>query len=70
MKTVDPLPLNDVQLSLLRIFSHPISEAQTLKIKRILVQFLSDELDSEVERVVQKKNITNDDYDRLRNEHQ
>lgn len=70
MKTLDQLPLNDLQLSLLRMFSHPISEEQTLKIKRMLVQFLSDELDSEIERVVQKKRITDDDFDKLRNEHQ
>lgn len=55
MKAVDQLPLNEVQLSLLRMFSRPMSEEQTLKIRRALVQFLSDELDTEIEKVVTQK---------------
>lgn len=70
MKAVDQFPLNEVQLSLLRMFARPMSEEQTLKIRRVLVQFLSDELDDEVEQVVKKKNITEKDYDKLRSQHQ
>ncbi len=70
MKTVDQLPLNEVQLSLLRMFARPMSEAQILKIKRALVQFLSDELDDEIEKVVKQKNITDNDFEKLRNQHQ
>ena len=54
MKAVDQLPLNEVQLSLLRMFARPMSEEQTLKIRRALVEFLSDELDSEIEKVVKQ----------------
>lgn len=70
MKTVDQLPLNEVQLSLLRMFARPMSETQILKIKRALVQFLSDELDDEIEKVVKQKNITDNDFEKLRNQHQ
>ena len=70
MKTVDQLPLNEVQLSLLRMFARPMSEDQTLKIKRALVQFLSDELDNEIEKVVKQKNITGNDFEQLRKQHQ
>ncbi|WP_428657149.1 hypothetical protein [Runella sp.] len=70
MKAVDQLPLNDVQLSLLRMFARPMSEEQTLKIRRALVQFLSNEVDNELEKVVKEKNITDKDYDKLRNQHQ
>lgn len=70
MKTVDQLPLNEVQLSLLRMFARPMSEDQTLKIKRALVQFLSDELDNEIEKVVKQKNIADNDFEKLRKQHQ
>ena len=62
--------LNEVQLGLLRMFSRPMSTEQTLKIKRAIVNFLSDELDEEVERVVAEKGITDSDFEKLRKQHQ
>lgn len=62
--------LNDVQKGLLRMFSRPMTEEQVLKIKRAIVNFLSDELDAEVERSVSEKNITEKDFDNLRKQHQ
>ena len=62
--------LNEVQLGLLRMFSRPMSTEQTLKIKRAIVNFLSDELDEEVERVVAEKRITDSDFQKLRKQHQ
>ena len=62
--------LNEVQIGLLRMFSRPMSTEQTLKIKRVIVNFLSDELDEEVERVVAEKGITDDDFEKLRKQHQ
>ena len=62
--------LNEVQIGLLRMFSRPMSTEQTLKIKRAIVNFLSDELDEEVERVVAEKGITDSDFEKLRKQHQ
>lgn len=62
--------LNDVQKGLLRMFSRPMTEEQTLKIKRAIVNFLSDELDVEVERSISEKNINEKDFDSLRKQHQ
>ena len=62
--------LNEVQIGLLRMFSRPMSTEQTLKIKRAIVNFLSDELDEEVERVVAEKGITDSDFQKLRKQHQ
>ena len=62
--------LNDVQLSLLRMFSRPMSVEQSLKLKRAIVSFLSEELDKEVERVVAEKGYTQADFDKLRKQHQ
>jgi hypothetical protein len=62
--------LNEIQLGLLRMFSRPMTVEQTLNLKRIIVNYLSDELDKEVERVVQEKNITNIDFEALKHQHQ
>ena len=62
--------LNEVQIGLLRMFSRPMTKEQSLKIKRGIVNLLSDELDAEVERVVKEKNITEKDFEALRNDHQ
>ncbi|MDF7819525.1 hypothetical protein P1X15_18040 [Runella sp. MFBS21] len=70
MKTVENIPLNEIQISLLRMFSRPMTEEQTLKIKRALVRFLTEELDDEIEKVVKEKNITDQDFDKLRNQNQ
>jgi F0F1-type ATP synthase epsilon subunit len=62
--------LNEVQIGLLRMFSRPMTKEQSLKIKRGIVNILSDELDIEVERVVKEKGITKEDFEALRNQHQ
>lgn len=69
-KTVSFSGLNEVQIGLLRMFSRPMTEEQTLKIKRAIVNHLSDELDAEVERVVAEKKLTEKDFDALRKQHQ
>lgn len=61
--------LNDVQLGLLRMFSRPMSKEKTLKLKRAIVTFLSDELDKEVEKVVARKKITAKEYEALKHKH-
>ena len=62
--------LNEVQIGLLRMFSRPMTKERSLKIKRGIVNLLSDELDIEVERVVKEKGITEEDFEVLRNLHQ
>ncbi len=52
------------------MFSRPMSKEQSLKIKRAIINLLSDELDTEVERVVLEKGITEKDFEALRNQHQ
>jgi len=65
-KSVNFNSLNDVQIGLLRMFSRPMTEEQTLKIKRAIGNHLSEEL----EKVVLEKGITEKDYDKLRKQHQ
>jgi hypothetical protein len=69
-KTANYSELNEVQIGLLRMFSRPMTVEQTLKIKRAIVNHLSDELDIEVEKVVNEKGISQRDFDNLRKQHQ
>jgi hypothetical protein len=62
--------LNEVQIGLLRMFSRPMTNEQILKIKRGIVKLLSDELDTEVERVVIEKGLTEKDFETIRHQHQ
>ncbi len=59
--------LNPVQVSLLRLFNRPMSEAETLEIRNLLVDHYSDILDQEVTKAIEKKGYTSEDLDNLIN---
>ena len=62
----NPSPkLNEVQISLLRLFSREMSESDTLSLKRVLVQHYNQLLMQEVSEVVQAKGYTQTDFDKL-----
>ncbi len=58
--------LNDVQLSLLRMFNRNMSYEESVEIRDLLTRYYSQKLKDEVEEVVGKKKITDRDYDNLR----
>ena len=58
--------LNEVQLSLLRMFNRGMSYEETVEIRDLLTQHYSQKLQEEVKDVVKKKKITQQDYDKLR----
>ena len=62
--------LNEVQLTLLKMFNHGMSEEETLNIKDLLTSYYSQKLLNEVDAIVIQKNITEADYERLRHENQ
>lgn len=64
---IEHTSLNEVQLSLLRLFNRPMSEAETLKLKQTLVDFYQKELNEEIEKVVREKKYSQDDYDHILN---
>jgi len=37
--------LNPIQVSLLRLFNHPMSEKETLELKKLLTDYYADKLD-------------------------
>ena len=61
--------LNEVQIGLLRMFDRNIPETDIREIKQVLVKHLSKQLLDEVDKVVEEKGITEEDFKRLEMEH-
>jgi hypothetical protein len=59
--------LNAIQVSLLRLFNRPMSEKDTLTLKRLIVNHFSDLLKVEVTDVLDKKGYTQKDFDEMLN---
>jgi len=59
--------LNPVQISLLRLFNRPMSEQETLELKRLLVKHYSKLLQEEVTKVISEKGYTQRDFDDMLN---
>jgi len=59
--------LNPLQVSLLRLFNRPMSEEETLELKRVMVNHYSGFLDKEVTKAVEDKGYTQDDFDNILN---
>ncbi|MFI5136660.1 MAG: hypothetical protein ACHQIM_02455 [Sphingobacteriales bacterium] len=59
--------LNPLQVSLLRLFKRPMSEEETLELKRLLVKHYSKLLKEEVTKVVAEKGYTRQDFDNMLN---
>lgn len=62
--------LNDVQLSLLRLFNRQMSYDESVEIRDLLAKHYSDKLFAEVDKVIAEKQISEADYEGIRNEHQ
>ena len=65
---ITPHRLNTLQISLLRLFSRNISDNEILSLKRILVNHYSAELKTEIEKVVNEKGYTQEDFDEMLNQ--
>lgn len=59
--------LNPLQVSLLRLFNRPMSEQETLELKRLLVKHYSKLLKEEVTKAVAEKGYTQQDFDNMLN---
>lgn len=66
----EPTGLNDVQLSLLRMFNRQMSYEESIEIRDLLAKHYAEKLFNEVDQAVAAKNITDSDYEKLRNNHQ
>lgn len=63
-------PLNDVQLMLLRLFSRPVASNDLEAIRNMLLDYYNKALQSELDRVIEEKNITREDFDAVLNKQQ
>ena len=68
--TTEPRGLNDVQLSLLRMFNRQMSYEESVEIRDLLTRHYAEKLFDEVDKVITEKNIADSDYENLRNNHQ
>lgn len=59
--------LNEIQVSLLRLFNRPMSEKEVKELKRLLVRHYSAQLKEEVTKVVSEKGYTQKDFDDMLN---
>ncbi|MDB5151041.1 MAG: hypothetical protein JWQ57_5061 [Mucilaginibacter sp.] len=59
--------LNPIQVSLLRLFSRPMSEKETLELKKLLTDYYADKLEGEVGKIVSEKGYTKKDFDDMLN---
>ena len=57
--------LTPVRISLLRLFNRPMSENETLEIKKSLVDNYSEILKQEVTKAIEEKGYTQQDLDNL-----
>ena len=60
--------LNQVQVSLLRLFNRPMTESETQTLKKVIVDHYSVLLEKEVTNVVAEKNYTQKDFDEMLNQ--
>jgi hypothetical protein len=57
--------LNEVQISLLRLFEHGMTEEQTQELKRVLVAHYTRQLAQEVEKVSAERGYTATDFEQM-----
>jgi hypothetical protein len=59
--------LNSLQISLLRLFSQNISDDQTLEIRKLMMNYFDVQLKAELEKVIEEKGYTEDDFRQMLN---
>ena len=63
-------PLNDIQLMLLKLFSRSSSSKDMEAIRHLLLDYYNKSLQAELDTVIEQKNITRADYDKVLNKQQ
>ena len=63
-------PLNEVQLMLLKLFSRPTAKNDMESIRKLLLDYYNEALQTELDSVIEEKNITRVDFDEVLNKQQ
>lgn len=56
-----------MQISLLKLFDRNIPENEILDLKKLMVSYYDERLKNELNRVVEEKGYTQEDFDRILN---
>jgi hypothetical protein len=59
--------LNPIQISLLRLFNRPMSEEDTINLKKLMVGHYSGQLEEELTKVIDRKGYQQKDFDDMLN---
>jgi hypothetical protein len=62
-----PTKLNELQISLLRLFERGMSNEEVLELRRVLVAHMSQKMLDEVERIDAERGYSAEDYERMLN---
>lgn len=57
--------LTELQISLLRLFDQRLDPEQTVEVRRLLLNYFSTQLTNEINRVVEEKEYTEEDFRRM-----
>lgn len=64
-----PGALNDIQLEILKLFSHENSEEDLKEIQSLLLAYLSEKTVREADKAFEEKNYSAEVFDKWRKEH-
>lgn len=64
-----PQKLTNLQLDLLNVFSHPLSEAQLLEVKDLLANYFAEKATQEMDRLWDEKGWSDETMQEWTNEH-
>ncbi|MFT3705494.1 MAG: hypothetical protein QM802_24205 [Agriterribacter sp.] len=64
-----PSALNNVQLEILKLFSHNQTEEDLNEIKSLLITYLSDKVTREADKAFDQKGHTTDIFEKWKQEH-
>ncbi len=68
MQQEGTVQLNEVQITLLRLFQREISEEQIQDIKKMLFDYYNQQLKTELASVLKDKQLTNKDFEEMLND--
>lgn len=67
--TIENPNLNEQQVLMLRLLTNPLPEADFAQVRRFIVKLLARQIDSTVEKWELDNNISEENYEKLNNEH-
>lgn len=57
--------LNQLQISILRLFDQRLSDEETLEIRELLMKYFDQRLKKELDKVLAEKNYSTEDYRKM-----